>query len=507
MKRIAILGGGISGLTAAYELELGRRRGAALDWHLFEANDRLGGIVETTRLASAEGEYILEGGPDAWVSEKPWARELAVELGLESELIHSNDATRKTYIVRDGRLLSIPDGMRLMIPQDLAALDGSPLFSAAAKQAYAAELARASELKATALPEGSDESVASFVSRHFGEEVTRTLAAPLLAGVFGGDVHKLSVRAVMPQFVTLEREHGSLIAGLQARSRERGPRPHPPIFTSLRRGMASLTEALVAHLPADRLHLNQRASKIVGPAGWQILFNEDDSVPANATGTIMPPSPATPEPLHGFDHLIVATNLGTARRLLSEVDPAIAQSHGDPSLLPEHASSAILAALTWPPETASTFTIPPGFGFLVPPDDAPGDPAEEPSLLACTFVDQKFPLRAPAGARVIRAFFGGSSAERLADTPDAGVIASAVRQLETILGSLPPPEHALVRRWPGSLPQYEVGHLDRLARLQEKVASLPGLHLLGNSYAGVGIPDLIRAARTIAREIGAASVV
>ncbi len=129
MKRIAIIGGGISGLTAAYELELARKRGADIDWHLYEASNRLGGIIETTRHSTPEGEYILEGGPDGWVSEKPWARELAIELGLESELIYSNDATRKTYILIDGKLQPIPDRMRMMVPEDLSALDDSPLFS------------------------------------------------------------------------------------------------------------------------------------------------------------------------------------------------------------------------------------------------------------------------------------------------------------------------------------------------------------------------------------------
>ena len=254
MKRIAILGGGISGLTAAYELELARQRGAAIDWHLYEASDRFGGIVETTRSASPEGEYILEGGPDGWISEKPWARELAMELGLEADLIYSNDATRKTYIVVNNQLQPIPDAMRLMVPTDLAALDASPLFSTEAKRAYAAESTRAEELRTSAPL--NDESVASFVLRHFGEEVLNTLAAPLLSGVFGGDAHKLSVRAVMPQFVAMEREHGSLIAALQAKSAASTGQPAQPIFTSLRSGMGSLTDALVSRLPNERLHLH-----------------------------------------------------------------------------------------------------------------------------------------------------------------------------------------------------------------------------------------------------------
>ena len=460
MKRIAIVGGGISGLTAAYELELARKRGLPIDWHLYEASDRLGGIIETTRIAAPEGElgeWILEGGPDGWVSEKPWARELAIELGLESELIYSNDATRKTYILIDSKLQPIPDRMRMMVPEDLSALEGSPLFSDAAKKAYADEVTRADQLKASA-PD-HDESVADFVRRHFGDEVLDTLAAPLLSGVFGGDVHKLSVRAVMPQFVTMERERGSLIAALQARAHQR-THAVQPIFTSLRRGTESLGEALVAQLPNDRIQLQSKVSRLMDI---------------------------------NFDQVIVATSLEGTRSLLQQLSADLA------ALLPIEASSAVLAAFAWSEETARSFAIPPGFGCLVP-----GGSVDEEQLLACTFVDQKFSHRAPDGARVMRAFFGGRSAEALEGRSDEVIALCALEQLRDILGPIPEPAFQTVRRWPRSLPQYEVGHLERIERLEAMVAQIPGLHLLGNSYRGVGIPDLVRDARATARAIALA---
>lgn len=454
MKRIAIIGGGISGLTAAYELELARKRGAAIDWHLYEASNRLGGIIETTRHPTPEGEFILEGGPDGWVTEKPWARGLAIELGLDSELIYSNDATRKTYILIDGKLQGIPDRMRMMVPEDLSALEGSPLFSESAKKAYASELTRADELKSQAPTH--DESVASFVRRHFGDEVLNTLAAPLLSGVFGGDVIKLSVRSVMPQFVAMEREHGSLITALQAKSKQRAHSPQP-IFTSLRQGVESITEGIISKLPGDRVHL---ACKISHLSDLQ------------------------------FDHKVVATSLDGTRSLLVAVNPAASQ------LLPPEASSASLVAFAWTETVASSFTIPPGFGFLVPQQSA-----GEQQLLACTFVDQKFPHRVPEGARVMRAFFGGESAASLSSQSDEEIAKVALTQLRNILGPIPEPAFHTVRRWPRSLPQYEVGHLERIAKLEELVAQVPGLHLLGNSYRGVGIPDLIRDARALARKL------
>jgi oxygen-dependent protoporphyrinogen oxidase len=526
MTRIAILGGGISGLTAAYELELARRRGVPIDWHLFEATDRLGGILQTTRHTTPEGDFILEGGPDAWVSEKPWARDLALELGLESQLIYSNDATRKTYILKTsvageniaGELLPTPDRMRLMVPEDLSALDNSPLFSDSAKTAYAAELNRAEQLRAAAHTD--DESVASFVHRHFGEEVLTTLAAPLLSGVFGGDVHKLSVRAVMPQFVAMEREHGSLIAALQSRSRQRTTAPQP-IFTSLRNGMASLVDALLTQLPPQRLHLNHAVSSVIRDSRGSLRLNlsrrHPDPEQREGEESLYFASATDPS---RFDHVLLATPADATRNLLAPIDAAVA------ALLPTEASSAILTTFIWPADLAHTFTLPSGFGFLVPPANpqsttelssrlearsaAVERPAvqdarttKEPQLLACTFVDQKFAHRAPTGARILRAFFGGPGAETLTTQSDATIADAALTQLRTILGRIPDPSITTIRRLPRSLPQYEVGHLDRIAQLESLVAQTPGLHLLGNAYHGVGLPDLIHAARTAARALAA----
>jgi oxygen-dependent protoporphyrinogen oxidase len=474
MKRIAIVGGGIAGLTAAYELELARKRGAEIDWHLYEAGDRLGGIVETTQ---SQG-FVREGGPDGWVSEKPWARELALELGLGSELISSNDATRKTYILIDGKLQPMPEGMRMMVPEDLSTLEGSPLFSDTARKAYAAELERASELRSEA-PE-QDESVASFILRHFGEEVLTKIGAPLLSGVFGGDVKTLSVRAVMPNFVSMEREYGSLIAALQAKAKTRGSRPVPSLFTTLRNGLGTLIDALVAQLPPERLNLSRSALSIKRQGKRWLLRTSSFATEGRTSKK-------------HFHHVLFATPIDATRALLTPLDAEAA------ALIPTEASSAVLAALCWPVATASTFSIPQGFGFLVPQAHSIG----EPQLLAGTFVDQKFPDRAPAGARVIRAFFGGPSADALSPQSDETIAAAAFAQLTKVLGPLPAPDAVLttVRRWPRSLPQYEVGHLERMAQLDQHIGKLGELTLLGNGYRGVGLPDLIRDARSAAREL------
>jgi oxygen-dependent protoporphyrinogen oxidase len=454
-KRIAIVGGGIAGVTAAWQLARLANAGADVEAVLFEASSRLGGIVETVR----ESGFVIECGPDAWVTEKPWARELAEELGLGGEIIASNDATRKTYVLVDGELVAMPDGMRMMVPSDLEALERSSLFSTDAKAAYRDEVKRAAELKGAAPDQ--DENVAEFVRRHFGAEVLEKIGAPLLSGVFGGDVAKLSVRSVMAPFVAMEREHGSLIVALRERVKKAGS---APIFTTLRRGTGALIDAMVAEIPKDWVGLEARVLSVRrAEAGWTI---------ATASGW------------ESFDGLMLATPVDVSRRLIAEADPVADE------LMTMDASSAVVAGFGF----TEVFDLPPGFGFLVPPGPS------ESSLLAGTFVDQKFEGRVPEGCGLLRGFFGGAAADKLLNASDEEIAALALRELAAILGPLPPPVTTVVRRWPRALPQYAVGHLERMKELFARVDAMGGLWLLGNGYRGVGLPDLVRDARAAARE-------
>jgi len=426
---------------------------------LYEASMRLGGIVETVR----EAGFTIEGGPDGWVTEKPWARQLAEELGLGGELVPSNDATRKTYIVVDSQLVAMPDGMRLMVPADLDALERSELFTDAAKAAYRGEIARAEELRATA-PE-TDESVAEFVRRHFGDEVLEKVGAPLLSGVFGGDVTKLSVRAVMAPFVGIEREHGSLIKGLSA-GRDGGGKKASSLFTTLRSGLGTLIDAMVAAIPAEWIRLFRTVAEVRRcAAGWEVQ---------SGTGW------------ESFDALMLAVPVDVAARLLREADERAAE------LMQIEGSSAVVVGFGF----AQGFALPQGFGFLVPPTVGAGS-----SLLAGTFMDQKFAHRAPEGGRLLRGFFGGATADRLLRRGDAEIAALARKELETVLGiALPEAVVTVVRRWPRALPQYADGHLERIVELDGRVHGLGGLWLLGNGYRGVGLPDLVRDARAAVDE-------
>ncbi|HEY0797340.1 MAG TPA: protoporphyrinogen oxidase [Acidisarcina sp.] len=492
-QRIAIIGGGISGLAVAYELQRLQSESPSA-FVLFEATHRLGGIVETVK----RDGFVIECGPDAWVTEKPWARELAIELGLESEILPSNDAQRRTLILQKGELIPMPDGMRMMVPSDLAAIDTSSLFTDEARRAYRSEPVRADKLKSSApppSPEG-DESIATFVRRHFGEEVTSKIAAPLLSGVFGGDIERLSVRSVMPAFVKMEREHGSLILALQHRTAasatkdQLATKNQPTIFTTLASGLGTLIDAIAATLPPSAIRLLEPVNSIqIDEGNWEVT---------SAKGT------------QSFDEVVLATPAHITGQLLTPLDKRFGE------LLNIDASSAIVVAFAFRPEHASKLRIPQGFGFLAPqtPNASSAqasidgttvnEPSTlEPSLLACTFVDQKFRHRVPTDAKLLRAFYGGDAALALLTETDESLIVRARRQLAAILKIPEPafnPAFTLVRRWPKSLPQYEVGHEARVSEIENLAATIPGLHLAGNTWHGVGLPDLIRDGRATARK-------
>ena len=452
MTHTIIIGGGIAGLTAAWQLA---QLNPKADVTLYEATNRLGGIVETVHRQG----FTIELGPDSWVTEKPWAAQLAHDLGLGDELIPSNDATRVTWILRHAKLEAMPDGMRLMVPTDLSLLR-KPLFSDEAIRSYQSEPSRAEALRASA--PNYDESIASFVDRHFGPEVLETIAAPLLSGVFGGDVHTLSVRSVMPQFVHMERTHGSLIAALQ----QRPPSPNS-IFTTLRTGTQTLSDRMGAQLPRTGSASTPRSPPLTQ---------------TGQTWTLTVPHPSQPhrdewDQTTTYDHLILATPAHITTQLLPALTP----------YLPSESSSAILAVFAF----HEHFPLPPGFGFLVP--------AAEPNpLLAATFVDQKFPHRAPPNARLLRAFFTGDHTQQT----DEQLTQTGFEAMQQILGPLPTPAFSILRRWPRSLPQYAVGHHERINALQHLLAAdYPTLHLLGNPYRGVGLPDLVRDARALAHHL------
>jgi protoporphyrinogen/coproporphyrinogen III oxidase len=464
---IAIVGGGIAGLATAYQLA-----NDGVEFTLFEASERLGGIVETIH----RDGFVIECGPDSWVTEKPWARELAVELGLEDQIIPSNDQWRRTYVLQGGlrqtRLVPIPDGMRMMVPTKWGPLLESPLFSWQARLAYLREPKRAEELKQSA--PAHDESVADFVRRHFGADAATTIAGPLLAAVFGGDIAQLSVRAVMPAFVRMEAEEGSLIQAVRRRVQPSSP----AIFTTLASGLQTLIDRMVERLPAASVRMRKPVERIDADGGGWRISTADGSAKFGAVVLATPPHVTGP--------------------LLQQIND---QGSRIAELLPQHSTSAIVVALAFAPEQAARLRIPRGFGFVVP--QATGQNEAEYPLLACTFVDQKFPGRVPQGAILLRAFFGGHSGAALLNESDEKLIERARVQLGCVLGPLPQTVETVVCRSPLSLPQYAVGHLDRMAEIELILAATPTLRLVGSAYYGVGLPDLVRQGRSAARSLSA----
>lgn len=472
--RIAIIGGGIAGLAAAYELEKQRAAGESLGYTLYEARPRVGGSLASEIVDGA----VLEQGPDSFLTEKPAAAELCRELGLGAELLPSNDAARKTYIVVRNRLVALPDGLMFLIPTKLLPTALTPLFSLRTKIRMGLELLhppRASQ---------QDESVAALVERHYGAEAVDRLADPLLSGIYGGDATKLSARTVLPRLVEMETKYGSLTRGMLAAHKKMraaaknstGPKRAPmPIFTALRGGMQQLVDALVAKLDPASIWTNTPVSAIEKtPNGWRI----------NACGST-----------ETYDALIMAAPAWAAGALLAPVDEALAR---ELSAIPY--SSSITLNLVY--NEAGMGPLPDGFGFLVPA-------SEGRSMLACTFVHRKFLGRTPPGKAVFRAFLGGMRGEALLGESDEALVATVRRELSQILGekafsAATQPEHAQVSRWQRAMAQYSVGHQERMRRAASRLTTLPGLRLAGNAYDGIGIPDCIRLGRQAARELATA---
>ncbi len=461
MKRITIIGGGIAGLSAAYYLEKARQDGAALEWTLYEKSGRLGGVLRT----EYRDGYIIEAGPDSFLTEKQDASQLCRELGLGDDLVPSNDFQRKTYILVKDRLVVIPDGLQFMVPTRLLPMVTTPLFSVGAKLRMATEwFRRPNGNHAGSEARDEDESVAAFVRRHFGQEMVDRVAEPMLSGVFGGDAERLSVQAVLARFVTMEREHGSLVrASLKRRKASSGAAP-APLFTSLRKGVQELVDALLLRLPQGSLQVGSAVTDLQRTAqGWQVEASGSSKI---------------------YDAVVLAVPAPVAARLLSRVEPEIAQH-----LEKIQYTSSVAVALAF-----GKVNLPPGFGFLIPR-------SEGRKMMACTFVHNKFPGRAPEGAALLRCFFSNSRVPEVLDYSDNELESFARRELKEILGLDAAPQFSRVFRWNQGLPQYETGHLERAAEIEARLAKTPGLYLIGNSLYGVGIPDCVKSARLAVERI------
>jgi oxygen-dependent protoporphyrinogen oxidase len=458
VPRAIIVGGGITGLSAAYEFAK-----AGQPAILLEARPRLGGVVETEMVEGC----VLEGGPDSFLAAKPAGLDLIRELGLGSELIGSNDKSRVTYLVRGGRLVPMPDGLLMMVPTKILPMVATSLIGWKTKVKMGLECFRRP-------PTGEmpDRSVADFITDHYGRETVDYLAEPLLSGVYGGSVDRLSVNSVLTRFVELEREYGSLTRGVLA-SRRKAARLGSPaghsaggLFQTLKGGLAQLTGELESRI-RGKIEIRHAQAECVEitPQGLQVRAG-GETLEASA--------------------VILATPAWAAGALLREADPRLA------GLLEgmEYSSSATVAIGFRRSECGP---IPPGFGFLVPA-------CERQLLVAGTFVGAKFPYRVPDEIVVVRCFVGGAGQEQVLEFSDGEILRQVQSELHGLLGWTAQPLFTRISRWRRAMAQYTVGHGARLDSIRVRMESIPGLYLAGNAYEGIGVPDCIRTGRHAARQ-------
>ena len=463
--RVVVIGAGLTGLAAAHRLvargAAGSRRPAEVV--VLDAKDRIGGAIWTK---SVDG-FTLEGGADSFITNKPWAHDLCRELGLGDQLIGTDDRHRRSFVVRNGRLVPVPEGFVLMAPGKLAPLLASPILSARGKARLLLDLVIPRKA------DDADESLASFVRRRLGREALDRLVQPLVGGIYTADPNELSLKATLPQYPQMEREHGSLILGARrqarrARAAERGASgARYGLFASLAGGMGTLPRALADALPARTIRTStavRRVARGAGPYPWRVELLDGPSI--DATGVIL------------------TTEAHASARLLDATDPELAQ--GLRSI--PYASSAIVTVGYRRDQIRHPLD---GFGAVVPA-------LEERSILAMSFLSVKFPTRAPADSALIRVFVGGATQADLFDRDDDEITAIVRRELGELIGATGEPTLVDVGRHPRAMPQYTLGHLDRVAAIAQRAARHPGLVLAGNAFGGVGIPDCVRSGQEAA---------
>jgi protoporphyrinogen/coproporphyrinogen III oxidase len=445
---VAIVGGGIAGLAAAYEL---RQRGVSAQ--VLEAGSRPGGVITTERIDG----WVIDGGPDSMLVQKPAAVALCRELGLGDRLI-STLTPRTAFVLRDGRLHPIAEGSFLGFPLRFGSLARSSLFT------FGGKLRLASELVIPGHRGDEDESIGSFVRRRFGEEAVDYLAEPLLAGIHAGDVERLSIRALFPRLLEAERQSGSVLRAFRALRVTASPHG---AFVSLPGGTGELVDTLVSRLPGV-VQISTRVKEL-RRAGSLILESNAGRVEARA--------------------VILAVPAYVAASLLRAFDTTLA-AHCDSV---PYASTATVAFGYRRDQVAHPMQ---GSGFVVPR-------VERSALLAGTWVTSKWPGRAPDGHVLLRAFLGGGRDPQRLDASDEELIDTARLELEELLGISGAPRIARLFRWTRQSPQYEVGHLQRIAAIDDQLASIPGVFLTGSGFRAIGIPDCIADARATAARAAA----
>jgi protoporphyrinogen/coproporphyrinogen III oxidase len=446
-KRIIIVGGGISGLATAWYL----RKYAAeaevdLEIELRERESRCGGKMVTDRRDS----FVLEGGPDSIITTEPAGYELFEELGLKDEMISTKPDMRKVYIVYKGRLEEMPAGLRLTVPTQVRAMLKSRLISPLGK------LRMMAEVFIPGRKETSDESMADFVRRRFGQQTLDRIAQPIMAGIYVADPERMSLHSTFKRFADMEREKGSLILAMRRLAKSMGGKaPSRPMFVSLRQGMGQAVERLREEL-GDIIRTDAGVNSI-------------DELEADA--------------------IVLATLAHTSARLVESANSALAESLREIRFV-----STATVSLAFEKSALKHCRPIDGYGFVVPR-------AEKRDILACTWSSMKFENRASDDHVLMRAFVGGDAHHELLKEGDDIILAAVRRELKELMGLEAEPCLTHITHWDQGNPQYDVGHADRIARIRDAASATPGLFLTSCCFDGIGIPSCIAAARKTAKAV------
>ena len=477
--QVAIVGGGISGLAAAYYLQ--RHAAAAnraFSYALIESSPRLGGKILTDEVHGfGDTPFVVEGGPDSFLTQKPWALQLMRELGLEDRLLGTNDHLRKTFVLHKGRPTPLPDGVLMIVPTKIMPFALSPLISPWGK------LRMGLDLLIPAKRDDEDETLADFIRRRLGDEALDKIAEPLLSGIYNAEAEKQSLLSTFPRFRDIEKKHGSLILGMLASRAKRPASPAPaapstnghgpskPIsmFMSLRGGTRELVDTLVTKLTGDvRLGTGVVAiDALPDGAGYRLTLSDGSSIDAQK--------------------VVLATPSFVSAGLVRELAPSAADLLDDI----RYVSTGTISLGFRRREVSHPLK---GFGIVIPR-------SERRPINAITWSSTKFDYRAPEGHVLLRVFFGGSRTPEMVDRTDDELLAIARSELKAIMDVDAQPVFHRVYRWHNATAQYDVGHLSRVAAIE--AALPPGLLVTGSPYRGIGVPDCVHQGQMTAETLWA----
>jgi protoporphyrinogen/coproporphyrinogen III oxidase len=458
--QVAIIGGGISGLSTAWYLQQ-----HDVQYTVLERANRWGGKIMTEEVDTPDGTFVIEAGPDSFLTQKPWGLQLARELGLDEQILGTNDAARCVLVLNKGKLTPMPDGVLLIVPTRFKPFVFSRLISPIGKLRIGLDLF---------IPRKSgadDETLASFVQRRLGSEALDKIAEPMMSGIYNAEAERQSLLATFPRFRTLEREHGSLIRAMLASQRST-PNGHAQqgkaasMFVSLKRGTEGLIRALIAKLTGD-LRLNTGVQRIepLSNDRYQLTLDNGDQILADAVVMAVPAH--------------IAANL---------IRPLAPQAANDLESI-RYVSTGTISLAFRREDVEHPLD---GFGVVIPR-------SEQRQINAVTWSSTKFDHRVPTGYVLMRIFFGGSRTPAMMNLDDEALLITVRRELESLLNVKAAPVQYRIYRWWQANPQYDVGHLDRVARIE---SALPrGIYITGSPYRGVGIPDCVHQAQDTAQRL------